>query len=169
MVRVVEVRRAVASDAEAIANVHVATWRETYSDVMPDRFFGGEVLEKRRRWWASLLAADPVPGEVVVAERDGEVVGFAFAGSSQHPEAARGVDPVRELHLFSIYLLAAEHGTGTGHALLEATIGDEPAQLWVARMNTRARSFYERHGFHDDGHQIEHPNIEGLTEIRMIR
>lgn len=165
----VRVRAATVEDANAIAEVHVETWRETYTGLMPDRFFDASVLDGRRRMWRSILSLDPVPGAIVVAQRDGAVVGFAFAGSSQHPDASKGVEPTRDLHLFSIYLLAAEHGTGAGSALLSAALGDQPAQLWVLSANDRAREFYERNGFRADGHVVEDPDIEGLTEIRMVR
>jgi GNAT superfamily N-acetyltransferase len=163
------VRRAELGDADGIAEVHVASWRETYSGLIPDRFLGAETLEARRRMWSSILGLDPVPGTVMVAVREGQVVGFAFAGSADHPDAAKGLDPACDLHLFSIYLLAAEHGAGTGHALLEAALDGNPAQLWVLSTNDKARAFYERHGFHADGVEIVDPDDDGIIEIRMVR
>lgn len=163
------IRSATVDDADVIADVHVATWRETYADLIPDRFYDASAREARRLMWHSILTLDPMPGTVVVAERDGQVVGFAFSGSSEHPDARKGVPPARPLHLFSLYLVAAEHGTGTGHAMLAATLGDQPAQLWVVSENERARAFYENHGFREDGHSIDDPEFEGLVEIRMIR
>lgn len=119
--------------------------------------------------WEQILALDPAPGRVFVAEREGRIVGFAFAGSAQHPDAKKNIEPARDLHLFSLYLLDEEHGAGTGHALLEATIGQEPAQLWVISANDRARRFYERHGFRADGHEVADPDLNGIVELRMIR
>jgi ribosomal protein S18 acetylase RimI-like enzyme len=163
------VRVATVEDADAIARVHVDSWRETYSGLLSEQFFDASALEGRRRMWAGLLGLDPIPGRVVVAERDGLLVGFAFAGSARHPDGMKGMEPARELHLFSIYLLTAEHGTGTGHALLDAAVEDQPAQLWVATENGRARAFYERHGFHDDGNRFTDPSVDGLVELRMVR
>jgi ribosomal protein S18 acetylase RimI-like enzyme len=163
------VRPAGPGDADEIAQVHVDSWRETYSGLIPDRYFDADALDARRRMWRAILRLDPMPGTLVVAERDGRVVGFAFAGSADHPDAVKGVEPARGLHLFSIYLAAAEQGAGTGHALLEAAVGDQPAQLWVAAANDRARAFYERHGFHTDGTEVEDPDIAGLVEVRMVR
>lgn len=163
------VRVATIEDADAIAAVHVATWRETYAGLIPERFFDASALKARRRMWTRILGRNPVPGTIAVAERAGRIVGFAFAGSSNHPDALKGVEAVRELHLFSIYLLASEQGAGVGHALLVAVLGDEPAQLWVASANTMARAFYESHGFHEDGQVFEDPAFEGLVELRMVR
>lgn len=165
----VEIRGALADDADAIAAVHIAAWRETYAELLPDRFFDGAALETRRRMWNGILALDPVPGKVVVAEREGHVVGFAFAGPAWHPDARRGFEPASDLHLFSIYLLAAEQGRGAGSALLEAAIGGRSAQLWVASANEHARHFYERHGFRMDGGRVEDADLEGMTEVRMVR
>jgi hypothetical protein len=64
---------------------------------------------------------------------DGELVGFAGAGAAQGPDAEKGYPPARPLQLFSIYLLAAQHGKGVVPA--RWTSRGEPAQLSVARGN----------------------------------
>jgi GNAT superfamily N-acetyltransferase len=67
----------------------------------------------------------------------------------------------------SLYVQAADHGTGAGRALLEAVIDSaQPAALWVADPNPRAQAFYRKHGFAADGTaQVE----GGVREIRMVR
>lgn len=155
----VRVRPADAADANGIADVHVTSWRETYSGIVPDRLMGVDALEARRRMWASILHVNPLPGAVAVAERDGQLVGFAFAGSASHPDASKGPAPARDEHLYCLYLLAREQGSGTGRALLEATLEDRPAQLWVLDANVRARAFYERQGFRTDGAEFVDPDL----------
>ena len=149
--------------------MHVESWRETYSALLPDEFFGSDALEMRLAMWTTILALDPVPGTVVVADRDSDIRGFAFAGPASHPDASKNVAPARDLHLFSIYVLAADYGIGIGHRLLDAATGDRPAQLWVARDNLHAREFYERHGFRQDGTEVTDSDVNGLIEIRMVR
>jgi len=165
----VRVRPAEVSDAHGIADVHIESWRETYSGVVPDRFMSADALEARRRMWKSILTLDPLPGAIAVAERGEKVIGFAFAGSADHPDAVKGFAPARGLHLYSIYLLADEQGAGTGKVLLEAVLGDRPAQLWVLSGNDRARAFYEHQGFRVDGSEFSDPDIGGLVEVRMVR
>jgi GNAT superfamily N-acetyltransferase len=108
------------------------------------------------------VLADPGP-PVVVAEVAGEVVGFAQAVPS------RDDPPVRPLELTVLYLRAAQHGSGLGQELLDAVVGDQPASLWVAEQNPRARRFYERNGFTSDGAREVLESWEGLVEVRLVR
>jgi ribosomal protein S18 acetylase RimI-like enzyme len=69
--------------------------------------------------------------------------------------------------LYVLYVVAADHGTGAGRALLRAvTDAEESVVLWVADPNPRAQAFYRKHGFVADGTaEVE----DGLGEIRMVR
>ena len=52
--------------------------------------------------------------------------------------------------------------------LLDRTLGDRAAYLWVIEGNERAQAFYRKRGFVDDGGRtIDEPS--GATEIRMVR
>jgi len=163
------VRDAVASDAEDVARVHVDAWRETYSGVLADHHFSEEALSRRKQFWARYLSLEPRPGRMVVAEQGGVPVGFANAGEARGPDAEHGFPPARSLHLFSIYLLTAAHGSGLGQLMLEAVLQDDPAQLWVLRGNDRAIAFYERNGFAADGVEFIDPSEPRLVELRMVR
>lgn len=81
----------------------------------------------------------------------------------------RGFTPARPLHLFSMYVRAVWHGTGVGQALLDAVVGDEPAQLWVLEGNARAIPFYRRNGFSFDGVEYSDPLDANLIELRLVR
>ncbi len=163
------VRDAVTADAAVIARVHVDAWRETYSGVLADRHFSEEVFSRREQFWTGYLSLSPRPGRMVVAERAGVTVGFARAGEARGPDAEHGFPPVRSLQLFSIYLLAGALGSGLGQSMLDAALGDDPAQLWVLRGNDRAVAFYERNGFAADGVEYIDPSEPGLAELRMVR
>lgn len=56
-----------------------------------------------------------------------------------------------------------------GQRLLDEAIGAEPACLWVAAENHRAKRFYEKNGFQPDGTRKSDPDIDGLEEIRLAR
>jgi hypothetical protein len=44
--------RACPDDAEAIARVHVDSWRTTYQGILPDEVLAGLSVERRRAFWA---------------------------------------------------------------------------------------------------------------------
>ncbi|HEV7948337.1 MAG TPA: GNAT family N-acetyltransferase [Glaciihabitans sp.] len=150
-------------DVDEIARVHVQGWRETYAELLPPRFYGADALAARTTMWRALLTNDPVPPRLRVARIDGSIVGVALAGAS------RDGTPARDLDLHLIYLLTGHHGSGAGQALLDAVIGSEPAQVWVAQHNPRAHSFYRRNGFQPDGVSVVDTDADGLVEVRLIR
>jgi GNAT superfamily N-acetyltransferase len=125
-------------------------------------FFAARDPDRFAATWARLLADSALP-PVVVTEVDGEVVGFAQAVPS------RDEPPVRPLELTTLYLRAAQHGSGLGQELLDAVLGDRSASLWVAEQNPRARRFYERNGFTPDGAREVLESWEGLVEVRLVR
>ncbi|MFH5824065.1 GNAT family N-acetyltransferase [Georgenia sp. AZ-5] len=154
------IRPATVPDAPAIARVHLQCWRETYGDLVPadvyaDREAGGAQA------WEELLA-EPGSNMTWVAERDGELVGFAMA-------AAEGPAAVRPLQLRFLFVLAAEQGRRTGSHLVELAVGDAPCFLWVVESNTRAQGFYRHQGFEADGARQAVAADGHLPEIRMVR
>ncbi len=153
-------------DAPQIAELHVATWREAYSQLLPEDFFTEEHVQSRHRMWNHILGSPREGWNIKVAENGGEIVGFAFVGPSIGPE---GQQLPRDRQLFSIYVAANFHGSGTGQALLAATAGDDPAMLWVAKDNPRAVAFYLRNGFDFDGTEQTDPAAPQIVEARMVK
>ena len=125
--------------------MHIDTWRSTYRGHFPDTLLDGLDLE---RWTAQRErrlregAADEVN---LVAERDGDLVGFAMAGPAR--ETAPGMGEV-----YAIYVRDSAQRSGAGTALLaEAArrldaLGLRGMLIWVLRENAKGRSFYERMG-----------------------
>ena len=89
----------------------------------------------------------------MVAYRDDKAVGF-FMIQHQDCPIALGGNPVE---LKQIYVLASEFGSGLGKLLLQAVIRCARQQnknrIWlnVSDLNTRAKSFYAKHGFEPVG------------------
>ncbi len=157
------------SDAEAIARVNVTSWKETYGHLLPPGFFGTDHLEARVAQWSRRLStADPkwTVRVSVSSARDQEprIIGFALAGPPEDAEASP-----RGRVLYALYVLAVHHGTGVGQRLLEASLGDEPAVLWVEKTNARAITFYRRNGFDFDGAEQVDESLPGITAVRMVR
>jgi L-amino acid N-acyltransferase YncA len=138
------VRLAVPADADAIARVHVASWRTTYRGLMPDEVLDSLSVERRRDWWQGVIE-NPEQIEVAVAEESGQVVGFASYG------AERADDPVYRGELDAIYLLKDHQRKGWGRSLVAAAVrgllkrGLSGMLVWVLSDNP-ACSFYENLG-----------------------
>ena len=73
----VRVRPATVADAPAMGRVHVRAWQAAYRGHMPDDYLDGLRPEDREAHWEGALARDDLPGTILVAERAGEVIGFA--------------------------------------------------------------------------------------------
>ena len=73
--------------------------------------------------------------------------------------------------IVAIHSLPESWGTGLGPAMLTEAlkqIGDRPVYLWAFKENTRARRFYEKHGFHWDGSERV-SEFDGALEVRHVR
>jgi GNAT superfamily N-acetyltransferase len=122
---VIEVRRATAEDAAAVAEVFLSSFHATYE--FPLAHTDDEV----RGWIRDRLIPDR---EVWVADDDGRVVAMLAL-------AAGWVE--------QLYVAPDRLGAGIGSRLLELAKERQPdaLQLWTFLANDRARRFYERHGF----------------------
>ncbi|WP_328853975.1 GNAT family N-acetyltransferase [Microbispora hainanensis] len=167
------IRRAEPADAEAIAVVHVRSWQAAYPGLMPQAYLDGLTPAMRLPVWERLLGESAPPRtEVLVAEVDGSVAGFASFGPGRDDD----VDPASVAEISAIYLMPEVWGAGVGGRLMAAALdsltaaGYEQAVLWVVDGNSRARWFYERGGWRPDGAEL-HDESDGfpLTEIRYRR
>ncbi len=144
----VNIRKAVPGDAEAIADVHVATWRTTYTGIVAQAYLDALSVDERTAVWQRRLAnVTASRSEIFVADVRGRVVGFVAGGPRQSP--TNGYDA--QLH--AIYLRSEAQGRGAGRAL---------ARVWAAAAISRglaaavvdvlagnpARGFYEHLGAH---------------------
>jgi GNAT superfamily N-acetyltransferase len=130
------IRFARTGDADDLAAIHVAAWRETYTGLMPAGEIARRDLTVRRREWTAMLAAGGT--RIVIAGQ----VGFAQMGPQREPDlAARWPE---ELH--ALYLLQSSQGTGLGLALLRAVAGTSPFTAFVLDGNARAMAFYRKTG-----------------------
>lgn len=143
------VRDATPDDARGIAIVHVDTWRDAYTGIVPDGFLAAMDYDVRGRRWREAISAPD--GAIRVVSDGGRVVGWSSHGS------ARDVDvPGRVGELYGLYVSSAYWGTGVGAALMDDALHwmsarYRSATLWMLEANARARTFYERTGWSFDG------------------
>jgi ribosomal protein S18 acetylase RimI-like enzyme len=154
-VSAIAVRRAVESDAAAIAAIHVRAWQAAYRGIVADEILDGMTVERRERMWSELLAGgrDAPATTVTIAELDGAVAGFCtVATPSRDDDAAPGTAEIP-----AIYVDPDHMRRGVGAALLGAALegldqgGWGRVTLWVFAGNDAARAFYARFGFEPDG------------------
>lgn len=140
------IRKATPADASAVADIWSAGWPDGHLGHVPHELVAVRTEEDFRRRAAKRVA------DTVVAEVGGSVAGFTMV-----------VDDEVE----QVYVVAAHRGSGLADALLadaEARIradGYRRAWLAVVAGNARARRFYERRGWVDDGplvYPAEGPN-----------
>ncbi|HEY8615434.1 GNAT family N-acetyltransferase [Phenylobacterium sp.] len=132
------------ADAEALAHVHVTSWRETYQGLLPDAFLARMSEPGFARRFARELQRLEGPVTLAAADRGG-LVGYASGGPSR-----RGLP--NEAEIAVLYVLRRAQGQGVGRQLLARTAralrdqGFGSLVISVLRDNTRARGFYERLG-----------------------
>ena len=73
--------------------------------------------------------------------------------------------------IIAIHTLPESRGTGLGQAMLTEAlnqIGNQHVFLWAFKENTRARRFYEKHGFRWDGSE-RISEFDDALEVRYVR
>lgn len=134
------------ADAEAIARLHVAAWRETYAGIVPASVLDAVDLGDRIERWRGYLAS---AGVTFLAEADGGAAGFIRAGVPEEP-LVEGADG----HIFALYVLRRYHRQGIGRRLLGLTAaewlrrGGRALSVGVLTENRPALAFYQGVGAH---------------------
>lgn len=168
----VNIRPATPDDAESIARVHIASWREAYAGIVSEELLAGLDVERRTEQWRRILDSAGGDGTRVWVAQDDEdqhIAGFASLGPSRDEDADRST-----LEIYTIYLEPDAWGHGVARklmrTLLEAVPADSRVTLWVLAANERAQHFYRRNGFVADGvERLEEFGGEQLREVRWVR
>ena len=142
------IRPADIDDASAIARVHVASWRSTYRDLLPNDFLDALTETAYTDRWRRFIGDGTSRVYVVEDDRhpDGGPVGFASAGRERAGETGF------QGELYAIYILDSFQRRGFGTQLVRLAVsglremGFDDMIVWVLRDNRPARDFYERLG-----------------------
>jgi phosphinothricin acetyltransferase len=135
-----QIREATRADLPAVAAIHAREAREGHATFDLD----GRPMEV----WEEMLAGD---GHFLVAEHDGEVVGYASSGTFRPRPAYRHT---RES---TVYVARGHQGLGTGRALYDALLAllaDDGVHLVVAAValpNEASLALHHACGFEDVG------------------
>jgi len=163
-------RLATNSDAPAIATLHAGSWQVTYRGMFPDDFLDNEAADERAQAWRQRFA-DPdreLTSLTVLAERDGELAGFAHSILDDDPDHGTLLD--------NLHVRRTEHRGGIGTRLMDETAvrlidsGRTTLYLWVLEENAGARRFYEALGGVECGRGSSgesHPELPAVPSIRI--
>ena len=142
----VTIRRAAPDDAEAIARVRIAGWRVSYKGLVPQTYLDAMNVPASLPLWQRVLEAPGDVASVYVAERAGEVVGFAAGNRLEEPKHEYDAE------LTAIYLAQDVQRHGLGRRLVGTIAAERAAHgatgmiVWVLAGNKAARAFYEALG-----------------------
>jgi ribosomal protein S18 acetylase RimI-like enzyme len=165
------VRPAIARDAQAIADIHVATWQATYKDLMPADYLQTITVAKRLKYWREAIEfSEP---QLLVATEGEQIVGFVGFDRSRDASTKSSVGEI-----WALYVAPAHWRQGAGLALWDGAReglkeeGCTQVTAWVLLRNEAALGFYE----HAAGFKREMPSLKTvafgsakLEEIRLKR
>ena len=131
------IRRAQASDLPRIAAIQADSWRETYSDVLPEAYLDDKLSEDLDRHWREV---DIQPEDVVLVAEEEGIIGFIAVWCRPDP------------FIDNLHVKSSQRSKKIGSTLMMSAArqlvrqGHTTAYLWVVKSNERAIRFYERLG-----------------------
>lgn len=162
-----QLRRASVDDAAALSLVANASFLQTFAGILPGADIVAHCAANSSVAKFAGWAADPACVATLAEHPDGAApVGYTLLTPPDFPIPTGPAD----IELKRIYTLSATHGTGLGAALIAralvdaATLGKTRVLLGVHPGNTRARNFYERHGFSVIGSRVFQVGAQRITD-----
>jgi ribosomal protein S18 acetylase RimI-like enzyme len=139
----VTIRTARETDAEGIAEVHDAAWREAYFGLIPGQELEKMIARRGPQWWLSAIRRG---SRLAVLDYDETIAGYASYGRNR----------VRSLpyegEIFELYMAPQFQGLGFGKRLFDSALQDlvehgySSMIVWALAGNDRAIAFYRRLG-----------------------
>ena len=172
----IEIRRATPDDAEAIAEVHVASWRTTYEGIVDPAIIDSlSVSERAESWRQRLMSTEASAPDILVAlTRETGIVGFVSGGAIRDPV------PGFDGELYAIYLLEGAQREGIGRALVRhwaiaalerglrsavvRVLADNPACKFYERLG----AIHLRDGEHVVGGKSYPERLYGWKDLRPL-
>jgi L-amino acid N-acyltransferase YncA len=134
------IRPATKRDIDAIVNVHLKSWIETYTGVIRQSILDGQSFQKRKFMWDEIFA-DPTQ-KTYVSELDGNICGFMNLKLTAESHISE---------LKKLYILNVAQGQGLGRMFIQTALETSKhhhyqyMQCRVLSANT-SRFFYEKTG-----------------------
>lgn len=155
-------------DARAIAEVHIASWRDGHRGLVTNGYLDSQSVDDRESYLLSWFSEPPPRSGIFVADGPDGILGFVMFSPSRDDDASEDTGEIP-----MIYVDPELFGKGVGRSLLSHATdalrasGFVRATLWVMEGNRQARRFYERLGWSWDG-TVRHPQYGG-EEVEVVR
>jgi len=137
MKKMMKIRRATSSDLQYITAIHVESWKDAYSNVLPAEFITGQLDRALAQHWRHIEIRNK--DIVLIAEED-LPVGFISVWCRPIP------------FIDNLHVRPSHRSKNIGSALMKAVAEElikkehRTAYLWVFESNKKAMRFYERLG-----------------------
>ncbi len=160
------VRPAVGRDADALGEVHAASWFAAYGPLFEPGFVATAVANRRALWHERIACAT---GTILLAEIDDRPLALSYS----LPSASR----VGLVELYSFYAHPDSWGSGVAGVLMTETLarllddGYSDVHLWTLQSTAQSRRFYTKCGFIETGVTRAHDFGDGqrLEQIEYQR
>jgi GNAT superfamily N-acetyltransferase len=147
------IRQASSVDSHNIAELHILSWRNTYSEILPENYLTNKIVGERHDYWQHNLSDSNSDGFVLLIP--GESLPLAFTS------VRRDQEPGYDVLLDNLHVHPEFKSQGLGREILGATLdrllleGARSLCLWVFDANLPTVRFYERLGGRADQHGVD--------------
>ena len=131
------IRRATPSDLRDIAAIHIESWRDSYSDVLPPKWLIGQIDRDFKRHWNEIQLQNE---DIVLVAEENSPVGFVAVWCRPIP------------FIDNLHVRPSQRSKRIGSAFMKAVAkeliekGHNTAYLWDFESNEKAIRFYARLG-----------------------
>ena len=151
----VDIRPATGRDAEQIADVHGASWRNAYEGLIPHKSLQEMISRRNAGWWKRAISG-------------GMVAGYCTYGLNR----ARALP--QEGEIYELYIRPEYQGIGLGTILFDAAQaslknhGCDGLVVWALEDNNMAMRFYAGHGGRDVAQGFETFENKPLRKVAFV-
>lgn len=160
---VIDIRQAGGGDAEALAELHQAAWRQAYRGIIPALTLERMIARRGPAWWRHSLTH--APGGILKLTFAETPAGYVSLGPARRVVAGcRG-------EIYEIYLAPVYQGLGLGARLFRAARahlaagGRRGLVVWALAENEPACAFYRALGGHPTARGLERLGERALDKI----
>lgn len=129
------------ADLDALAALHLITWRSTYANILSPSVLKKRGLPAFRREWKKMLRSDSC--ETVIARSRNSILGACSIGECGDPDLE---DACGSKEVFSIFVDPRHQRTGVGRGLVETHLRRatySALYAWTVVGNRSAEQFFE--------------------------